>query len=1414
MYRLKTTAPGNSQLRILGRWGAIVFAGFLFSSGPAFAAPVTADTATGAVQGWLHQDRRPLGRQLSARVRSTEAVKNAPGEILYYVVQLDPSGFVILPADDLAEPIVAFSATGSFNASSGSAVAALVNRDLPRRMARARAGAPGASALKSHSKWRAFLAGSPNPPPDAEENGNIVVASQIWVAPFVQTLWSQTVDASLQDACYNYFTPPYGAGNVSNYPCGCVATALAQEMCYFQYPNTGVGTASFAITNNGVAQTTQLLGGNGTGGPYQWTNMPLSPNNPNTNQAMAIGYLTHDAGAAVNMDYASNNSAAATYLAQRALTNTFRFANAAYCENDGIGLSGGNLVMMINPNLDARLPVMLGVEYDGGHCLLCDGYGYSSSTLFHHLNEGFGGDDDIWYALPDIATVDSGDYTMVEACIYNIYTNGSGQIISGRVTDPTGAPVAGATITAVRSGGGTYTATTDTNGVYALARIPAASAYALTVTNAGDSSATNNYSTGTSVYNVLPSGNVWGANFVLAPPLLVIPETGFVSIGPANGPFSVMSQIYNLTNTSASPISWTLSNTNNWLSVTSTNGAVAAGGVSILTIALNSKANSLTNGTYTGSIWITNQNNGLAQQLQFSLSVAPADYPIAVTGYNLDVVVENTAVGGNTINYADTFDAACDFLTTSPPVCFYEAGLTVTNILVGGLAVPGLPQSGLFTSLVDSLTTFQFGPYDGNNVLYLTSVSNTGSLFLNTPAACKSLSVLAASAQGGGNGTLVIHFADGTSSSAIPFNAANYLTTNTPGSGAAITNFGLLVTGDHNEFGSVNNDYVFPTLYQTSINLQSLGLNTKLITSVTFTMPGGAGATASTVTGVFALSGTEALYTGNYNLTVSASPASGGTVSGGGPFAAGSTNTVMAAANDGYAFVNWTQGGIVASLSSSYTFTLNGDETLAANFLPTYSLRVSASPADGGTVSGGGTFPEGSTTNVTATANNGFEFIGWTGDATGTDNSLTFTVTSNLNITANFAAIGTNITVTVLTNGFGTVSPNLNGRDLKPDKIYTLTATAKNGSVVSNVFLNWTGSITTNKNPLAIKAESNMVLQANFIPNPFLPVKGTYNGLFFDTNNGVIEPTAGMLKGLAIGQKGTYSGTLLINGASHGISGRFDLAGQATNLISRARSQGGPLTVAMRLNWNEPPPQLTGTVSGTNSGSPWVASLIADRAANTVPSAQYTLLIPPQTGSVPPNSPGGAGYALITNHAGAASITGALADGTALSQSAPVSEDGYVPIYANLYTGKGLLLGWINLDLTNTSDVSLTWIHPGTRSGLYTNGFVNVLLTNQILLSHWTNSPGNFDGLTNLLMLETINNTTAEANIGVKITTLGKISGPSVSGSITPKTGLFTVTIGSGPAKVTGHGAILLNAGYGVGYFLTKTNAQAIILGP
>jgi hypothetical protein len=838
------------------KFSAIVACILLSAQGLA-AAPVTADTAAKAVQGWLHQDLRPLGKSLSSTIKSTEAVKNAAGQTVYFVVHLSPSGFVILPADDAADPIVAFSATGAFDSASKSPLTAMVNRDAPIRLARARAAAGTARAANARHKWNAFLAGSPNPPPDSEENGNIVVASQVWVAPFVQTLWDQSADMSGNDACYNYYTPPYAAGTVENDPCGCVATALAQELYYFQYPNVGVGTATFTITNNGAAQTTQLLGGNGAGGVYAWSTMLLSPNNPTAAQATAIGALTHDAGAAVQMSYTPDDSSAYTYLAQQALTNTFKFANAAYIENDNNGVTGTNLLEILNPNLDARLPVILGIEPDGGHCLLCDGYGYSSSTLFYHLNAGWGGDDDIWYALPDIDTPDVGVFTSVVACIYNIYTNGNGQIISGRVTDPNGAPIVGATVTATRNSGGVFSTTTDTNGIYALARVPAASTYALTVANAGDSSASGNFSTGTYVYGQPVSGNVWGANFTLSPALLVTPEAGFAAIGPTNGPFSVTSHAYVLTNTSASAVNWILSSIPDWLSATSTNGTLASGTASGLTIFLNAAASSLTAGNYSTVVWITNVSSGISQALTFSLSVETADYPLAVSGFNMDVIVENNAVGGNTYNYADAFDPDYPFLSPAGPACFYEAGLVAADIF-GGTAVLGLPPGRLFTNEFNHATVFQFAPYNSSNVLYLTASAPSGSLTFNSPMACKSLSVLAGSAQGGGNGSLVIHFVNGASSSAISFNAPNYLTTNSPSSGAAITNFGLLVVGGpFNEFDSLDPSFaVFPTLYQTSINLASLGL-TQQITSVTFTMPNSTN--ASCVTGVFAVSGTESL---------------------------------------------------------------------------------------------------------------------------------------------------------------------------------------------------------------------------------------------------------------------------------------------------------------------------------------------------------------------------------------------------------------------------------------------------------------------------------------------------------------------------------------------------------------------------
>jgi hypothetical protein len=341
--------------------------------------------------------------------------------------------------------------------------------------------------------------------------------------------------------------------------------------------------------------------------------------------------------------------------------------------------------------------------------------------------------------------------------------------------------------------------------------------------------------------------------------------------------------------------------------------------------------------------------------------------------------------------------------------------------------------------------------------------------------------------------------------------------------------------------------------------------------------------------------------------------------------------------------------------------------------------------------------------------------------------------------------------------------------------------------------------------------EKSTIVEANFVPNPFLPFVGTYNGLFTATNGIVTEATAGMLKGLAVTSKGTYSGSLLINGATKAISGSFGIAGQASKSIALTATQGGPVEVALTLISNEPAPQVIGTVS--NAG--WVSTnLVADRATNnSLLSPAYTMLILPDTNDA--LLPGGYGYALITGSAGTtkapatAKITGALADGTPFSQSVSVSKDGYVPIYANLYSSKGLLLGWINLDPTNTSGAALYWVHPTVKTGVFTAPFGS---TNEIALSPWTNSPEIFGLLTNLSELDGINGTNLVTNTAVSISSSGKATEPAASVTIAPKTGLLTVTIGSGTSKVTGHGVILFNTTNGAGYFLTKTNAGAVIL--
>jgi hypothetical protein len=142
-----------------------------------------------------------------------------------------------------------------------------------------------------------------------------------------------------------------------------------------------------------------------------------------------------------------------------------------------------------------------------------------------------------------------------------------------------------------------------------------------------------------------------------------------------------------------------------------------------------------------------------------------------------------------------------------------------------------------------------------------------------------------------------------------------------------------------------------------------------------------------------------------YAIATASAPAGGGTTSGGGTVNSGDSVTVIATATAGYNFVNWTEGVTVVSTTPSYTFSAGANRVLVANFVPTYTITTSASPVDGGTTAGDGTFNQGDSVTVQAVANAVYHFVNWTEGSVVVSalSSYTFTASADRALVANFA---------------------------------------------------------------------------------------------------------------------------------------------------------------------------------------------------------------------------------------------------------------------------------------------------------------------------------------------------------------------------------------------------------------------------
>ncbi len=141
-----------------------------------------------------------------------------------------------------------------------------------------------------------------------------------------------------------------------------------------------------------------------------------------------------------------------------------------------------------------------------------------------------------------------------------------------------------------------------------------------------------------------------------------------------------------------------------------------------------------------------------------------------------------------------------------------------------------------------------------------------------------------------------------------------------------------------------------------------------------------------------------------YTINLSASPSAGGSTTGGAAYAMGSQVTVYAFPASNWAFINWTESGTEVSKEPEFTFIAAANRNLVANFLPVYEISTSEQPALSGFTTGNGIYLSGQTVTLSAFANEGYRFIGWTenGNQVSTEDVYQFVAEGNRLLEADF----------------------------------------------------------------------------------------------------------------------------------------------------------------------------------------------------------------------------------------------------------------------------------------------------------------------------------------------------------------------------------------------------------------------------
>ncbi|MEA3448959.1 MAG: C10 family peptidase [Bacteroidota bacterium] len=311
-------------------------------------------------------------------------------KLLYNVIDFEPSGYVILAADDNIHPLIAYSFDNdyphekevhNFNAWMKNVEAQILNTR--------KAYIPADKKIRD--AWNNI------------ENPDYWKTSKLKsVSPLLHTEWNQ-------GKYYNASCPEDPAGPDGHVFAGCVATALGQLMNYFRHPVQGNGYYSYTDPNYGFLEM------DFSQQTYNWDAMGTSLNSYNPD----IADLLYHIGISVDMQYGPDGSGMYNHKGAYTLRTYFGYDNETqYLFRDSLDENFDWPGMLID-HLDQNIPLYYGgwsdTVFQSGHAFIADGY--QDSTYFH-FNWGWGGAADGYFNLNSL-TPSGYDFTHFHEAIAN-----------------------------------------------------------------------------------------------------------------------------------------------------------------------------------------------------------------------------------------------------------------------------------------------------------------------------------------------------------------------------------------------------------------------------------------------------------------------------------------------------------------------------------------------------------------------------------------------------------------------------------------------------------------------------------------------------------------------------------------------------------------------------------------------------------------------------------------------------------------------------------------------------------------------------------------------------------------------------------------------------------------------------------